>query len=65
MASEAKASEGDSAKPTVSVTAIPEPVGDSADGTASTLEAPSEADDTSTTALPIVEPAPLQDAKDH
>ncbi|GAA3311689.1 macrolide 2'-phosphotransferase [Arthrobacter ramosus] len=65
MASEAKASEGDSAKPTVSVTAIPEPVGDSADGTASTPEAPSEADDTSTTALPIVEPAPLQDAKDH
>jgi macrolide phosphotransferase len=65
MASEAKASEGDSAKPTVSVTAIPEPAGDSADGSASTPEAPLEADDTSTTALPVVEPAPLQDAKDH
>ncbi|MGM7777827.1 macrolide 2'-phosphotransferase [Arthrobacter sp. KNU-44] len=65
MASEEKAPEGDSAKPTVSVTAIPEPSGDSADGTDPTPEAPSEADDTSTTALQIVEPAPLQDAKDH
>jgi aminoglycoside phosphotransferase (APT) family kinase protein len=65
MASAEKAPEGDSAKPTVSVTAIPEPSGDSTDGTDPTPEAPSEADDTSTTALQIVEPAPLLDAKDH
>lgn len=65
IASEVKASEGDSAKPTVSVTAIPEPARDPANGTASTPEAPSEADDTSTTALQIVESAPLQDAKEH
>jgi macrolide phosphotransferase len=92
---------GVSAKPAVSVTAIPEPVHDdvpdprpetsgatrsvtveplkeaasdeaasepaetSENRTESTPEAPSESDDTATTALQIVEPAPLQDAKDH
>ncbi|MFH5878141.1 macrolide 2'-phosphotransferase [Arthrobacter sp. NA-172] len=65
MASEAKAGEGDAAKPAVSVTAIPVPAGDSADRTASTPEAPSEADDTSTTALQVVKPTPLQDATDR
>jgi hypothetical protein len=101
MVSEAAAAEGDSAKPTVSVTAIPESAdddvpaarpetaaatpsvtvaplgeaatgvaaedgsGESTNGTAPAPEAPSESDDTSTTALQVVEPAPLQDAKDH
>ncbi|MHC6221624.1 macrolide 2'-phosphotransferase [Arthrobacter sp. MMS24-S77] len=37
----------------------------SGSGTDATPEAPSESDDTSTTALPVVEPAPLQDAKDR
>ncbi|MGO4650322.1 macrolide 2'-phosphotransferase [Arthrobacter sp. 2RAF22] len=101
IASEAKAPAGGPAKPTVSITAIPEPAhddvpevrpetaaatpsvtvepleaaasdeaaaepaGESANGTASTTETASESDDTSTTALQVVEPAPLQDAKDR
>lgn len=89
------ASDHDTAKPAVIVTAIPEAVQevhearpatdattpavtvepldeaaselptDSANGTDPTPEAPSETDDTSTTALQIVEPTPLQDAKDR
>lgn len=45
--------------------AAAEPAGESANGTASTTETASESDDTSTTALQVVEPAPLQDAKDR
>lgn len=41
------------------------PAGDSATETASAPEPASESDDTSTTALPVVESAPLQDAKDR
>lgn len=42
-----------------------EPAAVSAGGSDPTPEAPSESDDTSTTALEVVEPAPLQDAKDR
>ncbi|MDQ0030261.1 macrolide 2'-phosphotransferase [Arthrobacter bambusae] len=101
VASEATASDGGPAKPTVSVTTIPEtaredhpegrpetasatpsvtvepveeaaadeaieePAGEPADASDPTPEAASESDDTSTTALPVVESTPLQDAKDH
>lgn len=59
------AAEEAASKEAVSKEAAGEPAGASATGTSSTPEPASEADDTSTTALPVVESAPLQDAKDR